>query len=168
MRRLAPSIGLATTYMNAEHLVPSFVDTNILVYAFAPDDPSRSPIAQDLVEGLIAARSFHTSTQVLQELYITLTRKLRVRLDSATALDYVDQIAESPVVNIDYRLIREAIRLSEAHNFSFWDSLIVIAASRAQVRRLYTEDLQDRRVILGVEIVNPFRQQRPTNKQSSL
>jgi predicted nucleic acid-binding protein len=62
--------------MNAEE-APGFVDTNILVYALAADDPKRSAVAQDLVRRLMLHQTLHTSTQVLQELYVTLTRKVR-------------------------------------------------------------------------------------------
>ena len=54
---------------------PAFVDTNVFVYALASDDPRRSPIAERLVNRLMQADMLHTSTQVLQELYVTLTRK---------------------------------------------------------------------------------------------
>jgi predicted nucleic acid-binding protein len=64
-------------------------------------------------------------------------------------------------MSVDYTAIREAIHLSGKHSFSFWDALIVVAAARSRAARLYTEDLQHGRVVLGVEIVNPFREARP-------
>jgi predicted nucleic acid-binding protein len=39
---------------------------------------------------------------------------------------------------------------------SFWDALIVEAASRAGATRLVTEDLQGGRELDGVRIENPF------------
>ena len=151
--------------MSDEYISLSFVDTNILVYAFAPDDPVRSPIAQALIDELLAANAFLTSTQILQELYVNLTRKIRRTASPAQALAYLEQLAEFPVFVNDYSAIREAIQLSTKHSFSFWDALIIVAAARSRAARLYTEDLQHGRVILGVEIVNPFRQARPTMKQ---
>ncbi len=35
----------------------------------------------------------------------------------------------------------------------------MVAASRSGAKRIYTEDLQHGQIILGVEIVNPFRPQ---------
>ncbi|HYK63242.1 MAG TPA: hypothetical protein VEV85_27645 [Bryobacteraceae bacterium] len=64
-------------------------------------------------------------------------------------------------MSVDYTAIREAIDLSDKHSFSFWDALIIAAAARSRAVRLYTEDLQHGRVVLGVEIVNPFREARP-------
>jgi predicted nucleic acid-binding protein len=139
---------------------PSFVDTNVLVYAVADDDPARQLAAQTLVDTLAAAQALHTSTQVLQELYVVLTRKVRRKFTRAEAMDYLDRIARAPVTTTDYRLVRQAAELSDRDAFSFWDALVVVAAARSGATRLYTEDLQHGRTVLGVEIVNPFRRAR--------
>lgn len=135
----------------------AFVDTNIFVYALAEDDPKRSPVAQELITRLMLNQALHTSTQVLQELYVTLTRKLRQPITAEQALRYLERIAAWPVTVLDYEAIRSAIRVSMANQISFWDALIVVAASLSGAKRLYTEDLQAGQVLLGVEIVNPFR-----------
>jgi predicted nucleic acid-binding protein len=134
----------------------SFVDTNVLVYALAADDPRRSPIAQDLLRRLMLDRSLHTSTQVLQELYVTLTRKGKSSLPPESALRYIDQLAAWPVAVTDFKSVRRAIELSIGSMLSFWDALIVVAAERSGARILYSEDLQAGQEILGVRIVNPF------------
>ncbi len=97
-----------------------------------------------------------TSTQVLQELFVTLTRKIKPPIASEQAVRYLDRIATWPVVLLDYKVIRAAIDLAARHSLSFWDSLVVVAAARSGASRLYTEDLQDGQTLLGVEIVNPF------------
>ena len=148
--------------MNADDLLPSFVDTNVLVYAAARDDVARSPVAQSLIMRLMAAKAFHTSTQVLQELFVALTRKGAKALSANDAIRYLDRIAVHPVVTLDYSAVRAAAQLSAAHHVSFWDALVLVAASRCRAVRLYTEDLQDGRTMLGVEIVNPFRDVPPT------
>ena len=132
---------------------PSFVDTDVLVYAVADEELA----AQTLVDTLAAAQALHTSTQVLQELYVVLTRKVRRKFTSAEAIDYLDRIARAPVTTTDYRLVRQAAELSDRDAFSFWDALVLVAAARSGATRLYTEDLQHGRTVLGVEIVNPFR-----------
>ncbi len=143
--------------MSAEPHPPSFVDTNILVYALAADDPDRAPVAQKLLRELMLAQLFHTSTQVLGELYVTLTRKVRKQFRPAEALNYLDQIAQWPVTTPDSRAVRDAAQLSDRAKLSYWDALVIVAAARSGARRLYTEDLKHGRTILGVEIVNPFR-----------
>src|SRR6185369_12896768 len=98
-----------------------------------------------------------TSTQVLQELYVVLTRKVRRKFTAREALAYLDRIARSPVIGIDYGVVRQVAELSARHTFSMWDALVIVAAARSGAERLYSEDLQHGRKILGVEIVNPFR-----------
>jgi predicted nucleic acid-binding protein len=143
--------------MTAGELPVSFVDTNVLVYALAADDVRRSPVAQKLLRELMTAQVFKTSTQVLQELFVTLTRKVRTPMTAEQALRYLDQIAAWPVVVLDYGGVREAIELSSSATLSLWDALVIVAAARSGAKRLYTEDLQDGQMILGVEVVNPFR-----------
>jgi predicted nucleic acid-binding protein len=141
----------------SDELRVSFVDTNILVYALSPHDPQRSPAAERLLKRLSDAGLLRISTQVLQELYVTLTRKSQFLLPPAQALRYVDGIAKSPVALIDFPAIRQAIELSISNQFSFWDALILVCAARSGATRLYTEDLNHGQTVLGVQIVNPFR-----------
>lgn len=142
--------------MNGE-FAQAFVDTNVLVYALAGDDARRTPIAQELLTRLMSSQTLNTSTQVLQELYVTLTRKIKKPITGEQAMRYLDRLAAWPVAALDYSAVRNAVTLSTAHQISFWDALVVVAASRSGSTRLYTEDLQDGQVLLGVEIANPFR-----------
>ncbi len=93
--------------MSAEALPVSFVDTNIFVYALAADDAKRSPVAQALLRELMMGQARHTSTQVLQELFVTLTRKINTPLTPDQALRYLDQIAAWPVITLDYSSVQE-------------------------------------------------------------
>lgn len=52
---------------------PAFVDTNILVYAFDSADPIRHRSAAQLLSRLMDEDRLRLSTQVLQELYVTMT-----------------------------------------------------------------------------------------------
>jgi predicted nucleic acid-binding protein len=134
-----------------------FVDTNILVYAVEGNDPVRSPRASELILRLTLEDSLRTSTQVIQELYVTLTRKGRSIISAEAALRYIDRLAAWPVLVTDFQSVRRAIDLSVNSKLSFWDALIVVAAGLSGAKILYTEDLQHGQVLLGVRIVNPFR-----------
>jgi predicted nucleic acid-binding protein len=134
--------------MSADAPPASFVDTNVLVYALAADDRKRSPVAQELLRELMATQTLHTSAQVLQELFVTLTRQVRTPLRAEQALRYLDQVAVWPVAVLDYGAVREAIELCATRSLSFW-ALVVVAAAKSGAKRLYTEDLQDGQVILG-------------------
>jgi predicted nucleic acid-binding protein len=81
---------------------------------------------------------------------------VRAPLTAEQVVRYLDQIAAWPVAVLDYRAVRDAIELSSSATISFWDALVVVAASRSGAKRLYTEDLQHGQVMLGVEVVNPF------------
>jgi predicted nucleic acid-binding protein len=82
-------------------------------------------------------RSLHTGTQVLQELYVTLTRRGKSPVLPESALRYIDQIAAWPVANTDFKLVRRAIELSIDSMLSFWDALIVVGAECSGAKTLY-------------------------------
>lgn len=151
-----PVSGLVTSFMSAKHEPSAFVDTNVLVYAFAPEDVSKSPKAQMLVERLMEAKTLQTSTQVLQEFFVTVTRKLDHLVSPRRALHYVEQIAQYAVIVLDSQAVMDAMEVSIRDQLALWDALIIVAAARSRARILYTEDLQHGREILGVKIVNPF------------
>jgi len=98
-----------------------------------------------------------TSTQMLQEFFVVVTRKIKVPLTNEHALEFLDTWSECPVVLLDYPAIREAAKLTADLQLSFWDSLILVAVRRSGAKRIYTEDLQDGHTILGVRVMNPFR-----------
>ncbi len=143
--------------MSADAAEICFVDTNVFVYALTDDDPARSAQAQQLIAQLRSAQALRTSTQVLSELFVTLTRKVPTPLSPRAALDYLDQIAAWPVTSLDYTAVRDACQLSTSAKISFWDALIVVAASRAGAARLFSEDLNPGQKLLGMEVVNPFQ-----------
>lgn len=134
----------------------AFVDTNVLVYAYQAEPDRKQIAARRLLRDLGGRGALRTSTQVLQELYYTITRKGESRAGSSAALKFIDELAEWPVFVNDVVSLREAARLAERDTLSFWDALIVVAAARSGAARLYTEDMQHGRKLLGIEIVNPF------------
>lgn len=135
----------------------SFVDTNILVYALAADDPHRSSIAQRLISELLEKNTFRTSTQVFQELFVTLTRKIKTPMKPTEVIRYVDQLAAWPVTVLDYQAVRSGMDLAGQAKLSLWDALVVVAAARSGATQIITEDLQDGQTLLGLRIRNPFR-----------
>jgi predicted nucleic acid-binding protein len=96
------------------------------------------------------------STQVLQELFVTLTRKVSQPCSSAEALAVLEDLAAWPLMAVDYAAIRAAVGLAGQATISFWDALVVVAAARAGAAVLYTEDMNDGQEILGVRVSNPF------------
>jgi predicted nucleic acid-binding protein len=134
----------------------SFVDTNVLVYRFDYDEPKMQSRAREILEEEGSAGQLVLSTQVLQEFFVTVTRKLARPLAKDAALAAIRQLAQFPVVQIDVDLIERAILLSRDHQLSFWDSLILSAAAESRCSVVLTEDLQDGFEVLGLRVENPF------------
>ena len=136
--------------------VPGFVDTNVLVYAFDRSNSPKKRVAQRLMNELMEEDRLRLSTQVLQELFVTLTRKVKQPCSSQEALAVLEDLTAWPLMAVDYAAIRAAVRLADEAKLSFWDALVVVAAARTGAAVLYTEDLNDGQEILGVRISNPF------------
>ena len=135
-------------------MIDVFVDTNVFVYAVDTDDPGKQAAAISLlsgVEGRIAV-----SAQVLNEYYVTVTRKLARPMSTEQAERSVRALSRLPVVEVDRALVLAAVSLSRSTQVSLWDAAIVAAARRAGCTQLYSEDLNAGQVVEGIEIINPF------------
>jgi len=135
----------------------AFVDSNDLIYAHDRDAGPRRHRARQLCEQLWRDRSGCLSVQVLQEFYVTVTRKLRTPLARAQAREIVRAYATWVASPTTPETVIRATELSEAAEIGFWDALIVAAAEQSGAEMLYSEDLNDGRVIAGVRVVNPLR-----------
>lgn len=134
----------------------AFVDTNVLVYLFDADAPEKQARAQSLLTRDDEDLTLVLSTQVLQEFYVAVTRKLAVPLSTPAAERAVRDLATLSVVHADTELVLAGIRRARSDAFSFWDALIVEAALMAGAERLVTEDMQHGRRIDNLVIDNPF------------
>ncbi|MBK8975504.1 MAG: PIN domain-containing protein [Planctomycetes bacterium] len=133
---------------------PTFVDTNVLIYAADLDATSKRERARTVLRDLLARDEAVFSTQVLQEFYVVSTRKLGV--EPAAARRQVELLSRAPLVEIRGLDVLAAIDLSRLHKVSLWDALIVRCAQVAGCKRVLSEDLQDGREFDGMRIVNPF------------
>lgn len=133
-----------------------FVDTNILIYAHDVDSGRKYELASFLVRQLWESRKGILSTQVLQEFYVNVTRKIRRPIPRSLAREIVSRYSVWRVQAIRTEEIIAASELEEKHRLSFWDALIVAAASSAGAARIVTEDLVSGRSFLGVRVENPF------------
>ena len=136
--------------------MPSFVDTNVLVYAEDRDAGRKHAQARDLVLGLWNDRTGVVSVQVLQELYVTLTRKVRRSISPEKALEIVREYLTWQVVDNTGDLLVDAAALQQKAAIAFWDALVVQAGINAGCDRLYSEDLNAGQRFGGMAIVNPF------------
>jgi predicted nucleic acid-binding protein len=134
----------------------AFVDANVLVSARDKGEPIKQPIARQWLELLWRERTGRTGVQVINECYVTLTRKLKPPLSSDAAWDYVSELFLWNPQPLDADVVLRARELERRHSLSWWDSLIVGAAQAQNCSLLLTEDLQDRAVYGGVTVRNPF------------
>jgi predicted nucleic acid-binding protein len=134
----------------------TFVDTNVFVYAVDDAEPAK----RDIAGNVLASGQYGElvlSTQILSEFYVTVTRKFAGRVSEEEVVEGLDRLGLHPIVPVDTTLVRSAVQISRTAQISYWDGLVVAAASRAGCERLLTEDLNDGQTIGSVCIENPFR-----------
>ncbi|MDG4563175.1 MAG: PIN domain-containing protein [Candidatus Competibacter sp.] len=131
-----------------------FLDTNILVYLFDCDEPGKKAVAESMFRDTVGIR---LSTQVLQEFYVAVTRKLGRPMPPEQALIAVEHFQTYLVAPITNDLINKGIRRSIDAKISFWDGLIVETALAERADLLVTEDLQDGWQIGSMRVWNPFK-----------
>ena len=134
---------------------PSFLDTNILVYAYDPSEPRRQKIAQDLVKGAFNGQSL-ISAQILAEFAATLLHKVAVRRTADEVTVILDILAPIKCIAPDSDIVRRAVEAHGAYGLPFYDGMIIAAAERAGAERIWSEDLDAGQKYFGVEIANPF------------
>lgn len=142
----------ATNCMSAK----VFVDTNVLIYSYDLDAGGKHDAAAALVRDIWERRCGVISTQVLQEFYVNVTRKIPAPLSRARARGILQSYLSWQVELNGPEIILFASEIEERHHVTFWDAMIVASAVRAGAERILTEDLNHGQVIEGVQIQNPF------------
>ena len=135
----------------------TFLDTNVVVYAYDKADPSKQAMAIAVLE---TTDRLVVSTQVLLEPYWVLTRRIAEPMTEEAASEVIDTLTRLPVVSTDPELVTRSIRSSHRHQLAIWDAMIVEAARSAGCARILSEDLQDGRDLNGVRVENPFTAER--------
>ncbi|CAK8716365.1 PIN domain nuclease [Candidatus Electronema halotolerans] len=129
-----------------------FVDSNIWLYAFIETQDARKA---NIATALIQNQSIAVSTQIINEVCSNLIRK--VKFSEGEARELIQSFYDRyEVVGIDKEILIKSSELRENHNFSFWDSLVVVCAVQSGADILYSEDMQDGFVLERTKIVNPF------------
>jgi predicted nucleic acid-binding protein len=131
--------------------MPYFLDTNILIYAYAAGDP-RAARAQHLLRDGGAI-----SVQCLNEFGSVALRKLRMPWPELhEALDLIANLC-APIVVLDRDLHRAGLRIAETRQVSLYDGMILAAALAAGCDVAYSEDMHHGLVVDGrLTVTNPF------------
>jgi predicted nucleic acid-binding protein len=135
-----------------------FLDTNIFVYAVDEPTNPKSAIADRLIADGLGMQNAVVSYQVVQEFLNVVLTKFARPMPAEQAARYMTTVFRGlHMIHSSLGLFSDAMDVRTRHRISWYDSLIVAAASMAGCKRLYTEDLQDGATIAGVRIENPFR-----------
>ena len=132
----------------------AFLDTNVLIYAIAKDDP-RALRTEELL-----ARGGVISVQVLNEFVSVARCKLQMSWEEVTiALDAIRVLCPVPTP-ITIETHEAALNIAKQYGCGIYDALITAAAIEAKCSTLCSEGLQDGQTINGrLTIRNPFRLQ---------
>lgn len=133
-----------------------FIDSNVLVYAHDLDADEKNVKAVEIVSDLWESQDGIISTQVLQEFYVNVTRKIPRPLARSNAREIMRNYSVWQTEIIGPADVFRASELEEANRINFWDALIIVCAAKGGASRLLSEDLNAGQKIAGVLIDNPF------------
>lgn len=133
-----------------------FLDTNIFIYAHDLDAAAKHRTALHIIKDLWVKRTGVLSTQVLQEFYVNVTKRILTPIPPLEAREIIRTYLCWQIQEITPMSTIRASELEEKYRISFWDALIIVAAYEAKVDKILTEDLNSGQIIEGILIENPF------------
>lgn len=145
-----------------------FVDTNILIYAHDRSAGGKHKKAQLLLEQLWETGQPVLSTQVLQELCLNLRRKVGNPLPAHEIRQIIRDYTAWEVITNTAESVLDALEIEARYQTSFWDALILQAATAAGATILYSEDLTAGQNYGSVRVVNPFLDARIPRQSGSI
>lgn len=144
--------------MKVDPQVQYFLDTNILVYSYDGSAGQKHKLAAQLMEACWKNENGCLSIQILQEFFVTVTRKI------ANPLNY--QIAQQIVADLtQWRLhvpgasdLLQAIEFQQNYQLAFWDAQVIQSATRLGCKQMLSEDLNHGQVYGALQVINPFKE----------
>ena len=133
----------------------TFVDTNVLIYAHDVDAKAKHDAAKEILHELWSERTGVLSTQVLQEFYVNVTRKIPRPISKESARLLVSTYTIW-CLGMTPAEISTAFQIEDESRVGFWDALIIASAIKGGAIRILSEDLNAGQTISGVRIENPF------------
>ncbi len=133
----------------------TFVDSNVLIYAHDVDASAKHQAAKNVLRELWSERTGVLSTQVLQEFYVNVTRKIPRPISRGSARLVVSTYSVW-CIDTTPAEISTAFQIEDASKIGFWDALIVASALKSGAARILSEDLNAGQMIAGIRIEDPF------------
>jgi predicted nucleic acid-binding protein len=127
-----------------------FLDTNVLIYAFGKDDPRQETARRLLSDGGVVG------VQTINEFVAVARGKLHMNWKEVVEALTAIRVLCAPPTPLTIATHDAAVQIAERHGYHIFDSLVIAAALEAGCSVLYSEDLQNRQVIRGLTIQNPF------------
>lgn len=131
-----------------------FIDSNIWIYLFVPEDDKKSEITREYISNNVNNHLFVISHQVINEVCSVLKKKSFTENEIRQVASDMTGLCEVCSNSDDIIFLASEIR--EMHSFSFWDSLIIANALVADCTLLVSEDMQNGRTIGKLLIKNIF------------
>lgn len=131
-----------------------FIDTNLFVSSIDQKEPLKKDKAREILKKIVDSHQPVISTQVIKEFYVLASTKLKA--DQLIVKNIIHNFRNMEVVSNDLDLIEQAIDISVISQLSFWDSLIIAAAEKANCEYVFSEDLNAGQTYRGVKVVDPF------------
>lgn len=134
-----------------------FLDTNVLIYAEDGSEPAKQALALEWIDRLWRTRRGRLSTQVLNEFYVNVTRKLSPAMAQGDARALVRRYAAgwSPW-QLDQQTVETAWALEARHPLNYWDCLVLAAAQHSGCAVVLSEDMTHAAHYGEVQVINPF------------
>jgi len=132
----------------------SFVDSNVLIYAYSSNEAKKRTIALELL-----SRNVIFSTQVVNELVWVLSRKFQVKYPELLSIvKYLSNNFE--ILTISPLTIERALGIQSDHLLSYWDALMIASAIEGRCDFFFSEDMHNGLVIdKHLKISNPFKKE---------
>jgi len=138
----------------------SFIDTNILGYAYKKSNLQKHNIAVKLLRPCWQMKSkFILSTQILGEFFTIITKKGKKPLNPELAQIIITDIIYLPnwkVLSYNEKTVMMALEIVNSFNMPYWDSLIAATMTQHKVSTIYTENEKDFK-IPWIKVINPFK-----------
>jgi len=152
---MAESVGHGTIFMS-DNPILEFIDTNVLVYAHDRSADGKNTVARQLVRRLWETGQGCLSVQVLQEFYVTITRKVAIPLNIDTASEIIRDLSFWKIHTPTAEDVLGAIDIQRHYLVSFWDAMVIHSAKSLGCELLWSEDLAHGQVYDTVQVENPF------------
>jgi predicted nucleic acid-binding protein len=113
-------------------------------------------IASEWLSKLWENKTGYISTQVLNEYFVTVTKKIRMPLSASDAWSDIEELEKWNPVNLDFELLKTAYQAISTYSLSWWDALIIAAAKVCGCKSILSEDFSTEKDYFGVRVINPF------------